>query len=608
MMTFELDQEHLDQLPELPTASSSNLTMQQPVTQDDDFGDDLSDEDYERFIEEHERQIAEEEAEEAERLANSPTDEEFERMMDEYLDSLNDDEHELTDEEVAELEAQMDHPDKYCEELQYVRTTHTSKEEAISNKSDACRHRNWSSHHFFFYELVEHHRNGLTVRHLPPQPGQEWSTRFLFLDVDNKPQKGHQSPNVTAEDLDAVLPTLGYEATAYTPSTSRGKNKWHIFVFLTNPVRTKDEYDQARDKADERLRKAIATLRGIKALPALLDPKVRWQSSLYAPYQQDKHEIVLRDWSYNGNQLNYTVDEAHGERTITNPTPILKTDTGEDYFKDTLVPLTSSKFCAWLRHEGLTTVERIDDLEYDFRLSGLLPYVRKGANKSTRQFEEGERHMRISAFMLKFYAQARSYNLYMDEHGYGEHKFSDDDIVNSFKHYVEQAFDTIGGYDLDKHIDELKDKMLKYGRRSDRDYLASVAKFASGRHRFRTRGYTSTTASKIIDQFLTADGAVEFDSTAYRESYLKDQRVSLPTLKKMASAKGLKIRTANKSKGGARSGAGRKALVSWDTLATKGQVIDGVFHYVGQLSSTEKNFINGQRVKMKKKKVGNQRG
>lgn len=576
-MTYELTQELIDQLPELPT--------QQNVIQDDyddDNYNDLTDEDFERFVEDYEREIAEEEAEDAERLANMPTVEEFEERM--------------------------KHPEGYCEELQYVRTTHTSKDEAIANKREACKKGNWSSHTFFFEELAQHHRNGMTVRHLPPQPGKPWSTRYLFLDIDNKPQRGHQAPNISAEDLDAVLPTLGYEATAYTESTSRKQYKWHILFFLSVTVRTKDEYDNARDEADRRLREALAAFRGLKSLPALADPKVNWQSSLYAPYQDDRHDIVLKDWQYTNGQLYYAPNQAHGERTLSNPTPRAKTEMDNDYFKDTLVPLTSSKFCRWLRHENLTTVERIDDLEYDFKLSGILPYLRNGASKDTRQIEEGERHMRISAFMLKFYAQARSYNLYMDEHGFGDHSFSDNDIVNSFVHYVEKAFDTVGGYDLDKHVAELRARIDRYGSKSDREYLESVAKYSTGKHRFRTRGYTSETASKICEQYLTADGAVEFESTTYRESYLKDQRVSLPTLKKVASAKGLKIRTGNGARGGSRSGAGRKALVSWDTLATKGQVIDGVFRYVGQLSSTEKNFINGQGVKMKKKKVGNQRG
>lgn len=573
-------EETFDELAELFPTKPVVSIVKKTVIKDNDEPTDLTEDDFERFIEDYEREIAKEEAEEAERIESM-----------------------LSEEEVEEL---LKHPDYYMECVQYVRTTHTSKEEAIENKSKACSRGNWSSHRFCFDELIEHHHNGMTVRHLPPQPGKPWSTRFLFLDIDNKPQPGHKAPNISAEDLDTVLPNLGYEAAAYTESTSRKQYKWHIFLFLSTPARTKDEYNNYRDEADKRLRKTIAALRGTKSLPALVDPKVHWQSSLYAPYQQDRHDIVLSDWEFNNGYENYVQDKAHMERTIGNPTPRTKRDVTDDYFKDSLVPLTASKFCTWLRHAGLTTVERIDDLEFDFRMVHTLPYVRKGAEKSTKQIEEGERHMRISTFMLKLYAQARSYNLYMDEHGFGDHKFSDDDIVNSFQHYVEKAFDTAGGYDLDRHVAELREKISRNRNKSDREYLESVAQFTTGKHRFRTRNYTSMTAEKICEQYRTDDGAVEFDSVQLRESYLKDQRVSLPTLKKVASSRGLKIRTANGSRGGARVGAGRKAYVTWDKLKTKGTVTDGVFRYVGELSSTEKNFINIQGIKMKKIKVGNQ--
>lgn len=574
-----------EEMLEEPTAGLTTMpimhTDKQASIQDEDNYTDITEDDYERFYEEHKREIAEEDADEAERLEFMPSEE--------------------------EIEDRLNHPDYYQECLQYVRTTHTSKYEAIENKKKACTQGNWSSHSFCFEDLVEHHRNGMTVRHLPPQPGQPWSTRFLFIDIDNKPQPGHQPPNISAEELDAVLPTLGYEATAYTKSTSNILYKWHIFLLLSTPAKTKEEYDNCRIDADNKLRTALAALRGIKSLPALADPKVHWQSSLYAPSQSERHDFVLGSWVYSKGQEYYVQDMAHMERTISNPTPRTKSDIIDNYFKDTLVPLTASKFCAWLCHAGLTTVERIDDFEYDFNLPGTLPYVRKGAQKETDQIKEGERHMRISAFMLKIYAQSRSYNLYMDEHGFGDHKFNDDDIVDSFKHYVEKAFDTAGGYNLDRHVVELKEMISKHRSMSDREYLESVAKYTSGRHRFRTRLYTSMTAEKICEQYRTANGEVEFDSVQFRKSYLKDQRVSLPTLKKVASSKGLKISTANGSRGGARVGAGRNAYVTWEMLKTKGELVNGVFYYVEQISTAEKKFIQREGKKVKKKKGTNQR-
>ena len=78
----------------------------------------------------------------------------------------------------------MNTPEGYAEELQYVRTTHTSKEGARENKAFASTYGNWSTHLFSFDELSEMHRKGVTIRRLPPQPGRKWSTRFLFIDIE----------------------------------------------------------------------------------------------------------------------------------------------------------------------------------------------------------------------------------------------------------------------------------------------------------------------------------------------------------------------------------------------------------------------------------------
>jgi len=499
---------------------------------------------------------------------------------------------------------ELEEVDTYCECLQYVRTTHTSKEAARENKMEACKVGNWSSHAFFFNELVKLHREGITVRRVPPMQGEPWSTRFLFLDIDNKAQDGHDAPNVTADELEKALPSMGYPATGYTQSTSRKEFRWHILLFLDTPVRTGEEYDKARDEADRRLRKAVSGLRGTKSMPALADPKVKWQSCLYGPFQAEERPIVLKDPVYMDGKIVWADDSKHGERTFSDPTIHAKPYLEAGYFKDCYVPLTSSKFCKWLHREGLASVERIDDMEYDFPCNGILPYVRKGASKATGQITEGERHDRISVFMLKMYAQARACNLYLDEHGFGSRKFTELEIINSFRHYVDRAFETVGGYNLNGHVTELRRLMEKYRDMGDREYLEEVSKFSSGRHMFKTRAYTSSTACKIIESFSNADGEVEFESVAFRDSYLKDQRISLPTVRKVAAARGLKVRCTRKSGGGGnRTGAGRKPVVTWESLVTKGTVAGGVFHYVGKLTPSEKKFLQRNGMKMKKKNV-----
>ena len=80
-------------------------------------------------------------------------------------------------------------------------------------------------------------------------------------------------------------------------------------------------------------------------------------------------------------------------------------------------------------------------------------------------------------------------------------------------------------------------------------------------------------------------------------------RVSLPTLRKVAKARGMKVRTAGKSAGGSRGGSGRKPGVSWESLASKGELVDGVFVYTGKLLAKHKMFLRrkGYRIKKEKK-------
>ncbi len=532
------------------------------------------------------------------------TDEELDELIRQHELEEPEEPEPLTETELAELEARVDGPDGYCEELQYVRRTHTSKDEAVTNKATACKSYGWSSHRFFFDELSRLHSEGLTVRHLPPQPGKPWETRFLFLDIDNDAQLDHQSPNVTGDELSDVLPSLGYPATFFCPSTSRKPYKWHIIVFLDVPARTSKEYNDARDNADSKLRDAIARCRKVKALPRLTDPKVQWQSSFYGPYCETVTDVVLKDWVCNdaGIPAVYKDDVPHAERTMQNPVPRLRENRAEDLFFDRLTPRSSSEFCRWLRRHDLAQVERIDDMEFDFKVH--TPWLRRGAFKSTSKFPEGSRHVSISAFGFALYNEARACNLWLHEHGLDEHRFSDSDVLTTFEHYTRGSFEFPASFDLDKELRDLEVHAKKFASFTDRDYLeqSDVAKFSTGRYRFRTRNYTRETAQKILKQFGGSSGVARFDSVEFREAFLVDQRVSFSTLRKTALKSGVNIVTARKCSGGARPGAGRKPKVSWETLGVKGSLFDGVFRYVTPVTSSERKWLARQNVKVKKLK------
>lgn len=600
-MTFNLPQEIIDQLPELPTTMP---TVQPTATQDND-DDDITDEEINRIIEEHERQIAEEEAEEAERLANAPTDEEIQRQLDEYLDSMDDgyDEPEMTDEDYERFEQEANSREHYAEAIQFVNRTHTSKDEGRQNKAAAASGKEggarFATAFFTFDELVDYHAKGMTFRKLPEQASIKWSTRYLVLDFDNKAMRGHDPVNVTEDELVDMIDKCRLVA-RYTPSGDKKPFHFHLFVLLDDPVFSADEYKQVRDEHERRLRTALEFIRGVSALPRLTDPNLYSQTTVFAPKQDKEAVITKTTWEIDAEgRWQYGNASEHLERTIDHPQPRYTADT-DQLFRDYLVPLSTAQFARWLVIHKVSDKELLKDMEYDFKIGGnLLRYMRKGATKATKPILTGERDTTVSALMLKLYAKSRSYNLWLSTHGHDDLRFSDNDIVNSFQCYLENAYETGRGFGLAKYIDELTARCQKYASLSDREYCELVKKWSTGRHEFKTRAYTRDAAQELIDKYKVGD-TVKFASKDERDRVLKENSVSLATLRKMASLYRLKVTSG--SKGGARSGSGRKPSVSWETLSSKGDVVDGVYYYVEALSPTEKKFIYNEGLKIKRSK------
>lgn len=521
----------------------------------------------------------------------------------------------LTDEEI---EALGNSPDYYSEPLQFITTTHTTKAQGQQHKREAARGTadgaRFATAYFNFYELVRFHGEGMTFRRLPVECVKNWETRFLVLDFDNKEQLGHEPLNVTREELDQVMAACNIEHYGVTPSGDRKEFHWHLFIFLQEPVRTGVEYVKVRDQYEIKLRSALCSIRNARELPRLTDPKLYAQTCVFAPVAPDVHPILKMAWTVENNRWNYGPAREHLERSNKNPSIRTSETVADSLYRDWLVPLSSSGFCKWLHRHNIIEKERVQDLEFDVKIGGnILRYLRPGATKATMPIEEGTRNNTISTFLLKLYAKAQGFNVWLVDHGFDDFTFKADAIVNSFRHYIENAYET-AGFDLDPYVTELRQLCHRNENRTPREYCESVSRFSTGKHQFRTRDYIRETASDILEQFDDGSGVARFDSVAYRDGYLKERAVSLATLRKVAKEKGKLVRSGSKCSGGSRTGAGRPASVSWESLGTKGELVDGVFHYYGVISGAEKKFlqrqvVNGEKVKVKKntKKETNQK-
>ena len=515
-------------------------------------------------------------------------------------------EEEMTDEEYERFQAEAASRENYAEPIQFITTTHKSKADGRQHKTDAASGKlggaRFATAYFRYDELVDYHSRGMTFRKLPEQYTRNWSTRFLVMDFDNKAQLGHDPVNVTTDELDEMIRMLGLTA-RYTPSGDRQPYHYHLFILLDKDKEVHDaaEYVKVRDYHEERLRTALEFLRGVSSLPRLTDPRLYAQTTVFAPKQDEEVQIKKTTWEIDAEgRWSWGQPTEHLERTKDNPQP--RYTATDQAMRDYLVPLSTSQFTRWLVIHNINEKELVKDIEYDFRIGGnLLKYLRPGATKEAKPILYGERDLTVSALMLKLYAKARGYNVWLEDHGYSEHRFSDTDIVDSFKFYLDNAYQMGDGFVLDKYVSELE-RMCRVNKdKTDREYCESVKRWSTGRHEFKTRSYVRDTAQELVDRFKDGD-CVRFPTKEERDRILKENSVSLPTLRQMAGLYRLKVVTDRKSSGGQRVGSGRKGSVTWETLKDKGEVVDGVFRYVGTISPAEKKFLQREGIKIKRRR------
>ena len=523
----------------------------------------------------------------------------------------------LTDEELAAFDIEAESREHYTEQLEYITRTHVTKEEGRKNKKAAASGNTarygdarFSTAHFRFDELVDMHAAGMTFRRLPMDSVERWSTRFLVMDFDNSNKGGHEPANVTEQELYAMLDDCGIRDARITSSGDLKDYHWHLFIFLPEPVFSYEEFRKVRDDTEDRLRSSLMRLRGVTALPRLTDVKLYANTAVFGPRQPEVRPITKTDWSIDPDgRMQWGVPQEHLERSDKNPSLRTEASSVDVAFRDGKVPLSTSAFAAWLVHQGICQKERIRGLRYDFRIAGLLPYIHRGESKESLPIQTGNRHNTVTVFIPMLYAKARSYNLWLRENGYGEYAFTDENILQSFYAYIGNAYETGDGFELEEYANRLRSLMKRNAGVSDEDYCKGMEKYATGSGNARTRRYIRETANEIVERFTDADGNVRFDSARQRDMYLKDEMVSVYTIRKVARERGARVVTSGGRSGGNRKGAGRKPGVSWEGLMEKGELVDNVFHYVGKLSSTERGFLHSKGIKVKKKKkiVGNQK-
>jgi len=586
--------------------------------------DDLTQQDLDLIVANHEQELAEEEAEMAELDANALSPDEFETMMDDYLATLNDEPAPFTDEEIERI---LNSREYFLERIEYVTKTHTTKEEAVLNKrkADGCNRTSdddalFAINDLTFDKIVELHAAGMSFRFIPlVSPLSNPARHTVILDIDNGRKKDPWHPNILPDELDSML--AQFQAARWTRSTSGKPYKYHVFIWNEEPIRTADDYTRIHEKYELLLKSEFKRIRGIpesEEIPRITDPKGQSINCFFFGVSQEKSEtILLTHHEYRNGIFPYDVpDEQHLEITKDRhhkeqPQPRKdRKPYSLDEWQARTVPTSTAGLIDFLQQRKLSDSTTIE-VEYAFRAT--MPYnMHKGATKQTQCVQEGNRWNSINIFAIKMYSVWRSCNLYLASHEY--ETFTEDDLVSSYTEYVYKAFDATFDYSIKNACSAIHSVIRKFRDLSDRDYCEMHKRYACRKGRMlmnlleddrplqtllRGKKHCTSVTRTIIEQY-GRNYKVIFPSRKVMLAIIHERNISESTFRKKVFMEGYSIEFTEKVNAGRPTGTASKSVE--DSIMSKGTVVDGVFEYGGSLSRSERQFLYRKGLKIKKAK------
>lgn len=508
------------------------------------------------------------------------------------------------------------------ETIQYVNITHIDKDEAkpdFMSTSSECGHARMCTVTLPIESIVELHRRGATLKRLP-FADNEMDTNLLYIDIDNDPKVGPKGqrvpdpvnppPNLEEQDLEYILfhatrPRDGEESSPftawdYTGSTSQVPYKYHVFITLRDRVKSLDEYKRIRDDFELRMQAAFMNLRGVSTSPMFRDPDHSPRHCAYGPPAATVGPIevfwlVFNGWSPDPNFPRYITVAPRAHLQLTKERGYYDyTEPGTVLYRE--VPPTWSGLAKLLYHEGVLDREYLAEPGADFGLASSVYFLRPGKSKDTSKIPVGDRDNKCYITTMALYGQARAYNLWMDRHGLGDHKFTLEDMKWTLGRLLKRSYEDDNHFTHEKFIRLLEKTDKNYREWSDESYVDRFKRREYKRKAARTRTDVQDATDRIIVSHQDGD-LVLFESASEMDAALAELRVSKSSLKRLARSKGLVIRVAGStgstgSTGGKR---GRKAGVTWESLAAIGKPYGSTFEYHGTLTRAQRMFLSRRK-------------
>lgn len=356
-----------------------------------------------------------------------------------------------------------------------------------------------------FEDYIDLITSGHSVKRVQKIGIENFSSRFLFIDLDND-----NGENVTEDELEA-LKLITNNRIVFYPSTSGTPFRWHLYIETANPMFV------VKDLKRETF-KIISELESVCKRKVTCDSKCyqNWHQVCYGMPQREHYKLSIPDGTeFFCHQILKPKDDKDPVilRKFTEYVEFKRKSKEREPKEVRIVPYNSKMLARALG---------IGELQ-DKPFSIYPPFTYKNRVKGDWHIREGNRYKTACNWILHLVPQWYKCNLKYDM-GY-----SVEDLVHTLKCLCKSNFSSFETFDWNSAQRALFSKINALEGKSWAEIEAdSQAKIRT----YRTQNYTWDLMMRLKDEFAYDDWTIAFRDRKQLREALKKYKVSIKTVKK----------------------------------------------------------------------------
>lgn len=369
-----------------------------------------------------------------------------------------------------------------------------------------------------FEDYIELITSGHSVKRVQKMGDESFSSRFLFIDLDND-----KDENVTEDELEA-LKLITNNRIVFYPSTSGTPFRWHLYVETANPMFV------VKDLKRETF-KIISELESVCKRKVTCDSKCyqNWHQVCYGMPQKQHYKLSIPDGT------EFFCHQILKPKTDRDPVNVRRFDTYEDFNASKianakgdgprLVPYSSRLLSRALNQPVL--------VDKSFSISPPSAYKKKLMEKGVEwKVRAGNRYPTAQAWMLKLVSQWYKCNL---KYGMG---FTIRDLEYTMRCLCKTNFEEYETFNMNGIINGLHNRVNKLkGLTYER-----IEEQSNGQIRtYRERHYFEDLLAKLANEFMYDECTVMFQDRESMNEALKRYEISYRTAKRKLNKMGFDI-------------------------------------------------------------------